>query len=422
MVIDVETGDVKALVSYPDYDLNGWDKLYPSLVQDNLRCAPLRNRATQSMFEPGSTVKPVVGAGAITQGLLGVNEGIECTGYLKTDGRTYKGFGKCWTVAVALKNGLRVDHHTFPSPHQGHDGNSDGFLTYSRCGTEQSCNNFFETVAYRLKLDGLSYWMRNSLVLAGQRESDWRKSAGDVAGFVYGPESSLCNLHVGHRPKRGGGNAAANVQRRRDHRARRGIWMRPNIVKPGYDIARYRPKNIPAGDSDWDDIPSRMDLHIAPAAIDAAFDGMKRAVNGPLRPPGTGTTAFCDLVTVAGKTGTAQASPFLVAKLDENNHPIPDADGKPIREPLNASTHENPDPNHPWYRSTDDTGKMLNHAWFIGFVPADHPKYAISVMVEYGGGGGGVVAGPIARKIVYALIAHQYLQPETRHSAKEPLD
>ncbi len=44
VVIDVETGDVKALVSYPDYDLNDWDKLYPTLVQDNLN-APLRNRA-----------------------------------------------------------------------------------------------------------------------------------------------------------------------------------------------------------------------------------------------------------------------------------------------------------------------------------------------------------------------------------------
>jgi hypothetical protein len=32
-------------------------------------------------------------------------------------------------------------------------------------------------------------------------------------------------------------------------------------------------------------------------------------------------------------------------------------------------------------------------------------------MVEYGGGGGGAVAGPIASQIIDALVEHGYLHP-----------
>ncbi len=55
-------------------------------------------------------------------------------------------------------------------------------------------------------------------------------------------------------------------------------------------------------------------------------------------PRGTGTAAQIPGVKVAGKTGTAE-----------------------------TVTGEKP------------------HAWFIAFAPADHPKYAIAVLVEHGG-------------------------------------
>src|SRR2546423_274041 len=128
VVIEIETGDVKALVSAPGFDPNTFDKKYPLLVGDKLS-SPLLNRATQSMLEPGSTVKPMVGAGAITDHLLGANEGIECTGYLQIGGKVYKGFGKCWTATTARMNHLEnFAHHPFPwdAPHRGHDGNPDG--------------------------------------------------------------------------------------------------------------------------------------------------------------------------------------------------------------------------------------------------------------------------------------------------------
>ena len=57
---------------------------------------------------------------------------------------------------------------------------------------------------------------------------------------------------------------------------------------------------------------------------------------------------------------------------------------------------------------TAEAGSGEDHAWFVGFAPAENPRIAFSVIVEHGGHGG-EVAGPIAREIVRACKAHGYL-------------
>src|SRR5450432_3624997 len=69
VVIKIDTGEVLALASYPNYDLNLLDENYASLAKDAIN-RPLMNRATQFALEPGSTVKPMVGLGAMTDGLI----------------------------------------------------------------------------------------------------------------------------------------------------------------------------------------------------------------------------------------------------------------------------------------------------------------------------------------------------------------
>ena len=45
-----------------------------------------------------------------------------------------------------------------------------------------------------------------------------------------------------------------------------------------------------------------------------------------------------------------------------------------------------------------------NHAWFIGFAPADNPKVAVAVVLEEEGSTGGAASAPIARDIMkYAI-------------------
>jgi penicillin-binding protein 2 len=43
-----------------------------------------------------------------------------------------------------------------------------------------------------------------------------------------------------------------------------------------------------------------------------------------------------------------------------------------------------------------------DYAWFVGYLPADAPKYAVAVLVEQGGHGASV-AGPAARMIMAKL-------------------
>jgi penicillin-binding protein 2 len=47
-----------------------------------------------------------------------------------------------------------------------------------------------------------------------------------------------------------------------------------------------------------------------------------------------------------------------------------------------------------------------DYAWFVGYAPADKPKYAVAVMVEQGGHGGSI-AGPAARQIFGALLGEK---------------
>ncbi len=45
-----------------------------------------------------------------------------------------------------------------------------------------------------------------------------------------------------------------------------------------------------------------------------------------------------------------------------------------------------------------------NQAWFVGFAPAERPRYAIAVTVEQTTGQGGTVAAPIARQVLQSLL------------------
>jgi penicillin-binding protein 2 len=416
VILDVKTNEVLALVSNPTYDLNHFDELYRTL-HDNQIDDPLRNRATESQLEPGSTVKPLVGLSAITSGVLGVNQGIECTGYLVIDvnGKPtpFKKLGRCW-VASMFENRPdlvpSVAHHPVPIPHRGHDGNPDGFLTYSDA-LERSCNVFFETAADRMGMDALSDWM-NRFGLGrktgiGIEEYKGRLPVNAPSGFG-GSRRATCFFggigqgYVAATPIQMA-NVAATI-------ARKGIWMRPKLVIPNTPGGPMPPLRAePEG-------PDKVDLHLNPAAVDACWLGMINVVNGEA---GTGKRAKMDELTVAGKTGTAQAAPFRVLLRDEHGKPVLDQHGERQYDQFELSTPTKPNPKAPWYHGSGENYDKIDHAWMIGFAPAQAPKIAFAVLVEYGGSGGGAAADVI-KASVQSCIAHGYLQPDTT-SRQQPV-
>ncbi len=76
VIIDPRTGAVRAMVSLPDYSANSFaqgisSSEYGKLLNDPGK--PLLNRAIQGIFTPGSTLKPLVAAGGLQDGLITAN-------------------------------------------------------------------------------------------------------------------------------------------------------------------------------------------------------------------------------------------------------------------------------------------------------------------------------------------------------------
>jgi penicillin-binding protein 2 len=126
--------------------------------------------------------------------------------------------------------------------------------------------------------------------------------------------------------------------------ASRGEWHTPAVV------ARIRVKES----GTWiDNQVQTRKIDLSPGVWNTIHEGMIRCVNAE---GGTAPLARVPGITVAGKTGTAQ------------------------------------------------NARVKDHAWFIGFAPAEDPKIAIAVLVE-NSGYGGVYAAPIASRCI-----EQYLR------------
>ena len=399
VVLDVATDSVLAMVSVPTYDQNQYEKLYPTLKKDVLN-QPLFNLATMASLETGSTIKPVVGIGAITQGVMGISDTIECKGYLEIHGKRYP-FGRCWTLSKFPDAGELTIHHRIPegAPHP------TGFLTFPDA-LERSCNIFFENMGDRLGLDGLSHWM-GVFGLGRQTGIGIPEARGRLPNSVpstFGQAElnqakwfgGIGQGQVGASPLQMA-NVAATL-------ARDGLWMRPHLV-PTDTMRELARRSTATIGYRWSDVPEQVQLPISAEAVAAAKEGMKRVANSAA---GTGVLERKDGLIAAGKTGTAQAAPFTIPTLDENMKPVFDEKGKKLSVPLQPSSFHNPNKLVPWYLGYGEQGTDLKHSWYIGFAPADHPRVAFAVLVEYGGSGGGP-AKFIANEVLSSCIELGYI-------------
>ena len=82
IVLDVDTGEVLAMVSQPSYNPNN---------RSNLTDEAMRNRAIVDLLEPGSTVKPFTITAALESGLFDTTSIIDTSpGYIMVDGQVKK--------------------------------------------------------------------------------------------------------------------------------------------------------------------------------------------------------------------------------------------------------------------------------------------------------------------------------------------
>ena len=247
ILMNPRTGEILALANYPTYDLNR-----ASSISDDHK----RNRAIRDLYEPGSAFKVVTAAAVINEGLVGLNEKINCeNGAYKFDGYTI------------------------------HDIHRHGSLTFSEV-VEQSSNIGTVKVASRLGDRGL-YSYIEAFGLTGKTGVDLSERAGFVRppadwtkrsmlAIPFGQEIAITPLQM---------LCSMNVI------ANDGVMMKPFIVQSVRNGQRTLVEFSPQ--------ESRTPISSQTARTVRQI--LVRAVEN-----GTGKNARIYGYTVAGKTGTAQ--------------------------------------------------------------------------------------------------------------------
>jgi penicillin-binding protein 2 len=271
-VIDVQTCDVLALVSWPVYDLNRFWRDYEKL-EDDRENLPLVHRAVYYTCAPGSTVKPITALAGLGEGIINTSTEINCNG---SNTRSRKGVPHCWI-------------HKFNTGH--------GSLSVVPA-VRHSCNIFFVETAHRMRGESLSKWFgffgfgrRPGTGLPSERPG----SAGPE-GRPYVP-SDAWFMSIGQGVADASclqvANAMATI-------ARSGRFLSPRICR---DSGPRQEARI---------------LQLSEAHLKAVRRGMYDVINDP---DGTAYKPWhrelpLD-VEVCGKTGTAQVPPM---RIDSNNN------------------------------------------------------------------------------------------------------
>lgn len=171
VVLDVDTGEVLAMASYPGFDPN--DFIEGMTTQEynekyNIDTSPLFNRAISSKATPGSIFKMVTALAGLEEGAVTLTEEIDDLGdFTKYDQTAYA--PGCWT--------------RYPQNHQ----NQNVTLALTN-----SCNYYFYTVADRLGIDNLNKWAS----LLGLTSKTGIELAGETTGVV-GNQTVLYDPNLG---------------------------------------------------------------------------------------------------------------------------------------------------------------------------------------------------------------------------------
>jgi len=271
VAIEPKTGEIIALVSAPDYDLNQFSYVTSrEFLQDlyNDPDKPSFNRATMSLKAPGSTFKMLAAIAALDMGIINPSTTINCGG-----GFTFGRFFKCH----GNHGSLNVIH-----------------------AIEKSCNSFFYHLIYKI---GLDKWKEYALKFGFNSKTGidiGEESAGFIPGEnyyvkMYGekwPRSIMASLGIGQ------GEVSVTPLQLAKYVAliaNNGSSFQPHIVKGYLDdktrqIIPYKFPEIKTG--------------IKQEVFDIVKEGMFLVVNGS----GTATHIKMSDIKISGKTGTAQNS------------------------------------------------------------------------------------------------------------------
>jgi penicillin-binding protein 2 len=357
VVMDIYSGDVLAMVSTPGFDPNAFNKGLSTTEWNALMSndkSPLINKSIGGHYAPGSTFKMVVALAALEKGVISSESEIYCSGETKLGNATFH----CW------KKG-------------GH-----GTANLKK-GISQSCDVYFYEIAKRTGIERiaemarrLGFGARLGLDLPGEKpglipSDEWKKL---VIGAPWQQgETLLAGIGQGYvltTPLQLAVMTARLVNG--------GVAVTPHLTRDIIFKDRIVRRNT----------GENRDIGLIPSHLNLVRDAMYSVVNVP------SGTAFKSRIKkpefrMGGKTGTAQVR--RISKQERENRVLKNNE-------------------LPW--------KERDHALFVGFAPVDSPRYAISVVVEHGGGGS-KVAAPIARDVLEMAQRRNAVWPSNKQSSGE---
>lgn len=259
IVLRPATGEIVAMASWPDFDPQ---------TREGLAGGALRNNPLTFVYEPGSTMKPLITGAAVAEKLTNFNERINC----ENGAWTYREGRAARTI------------------HEKSGGN--GVLSVTD-GIAKSDNIMMAKLGIRLGPDRIKTWVDN----LGFGKKSGIDLPGEEVGIV--PRGKWSNINEGMSVPMGHNISVTPMQMALAHAAvaNGGVWMPPRLIKRIWT---------------HDDQDNEVELAVPTLAAqrkmyetaDAA--AIQEAMTHTMVEGGTGAKAQLDGYTSAGKTGTAE--------------------------------------------------------------------------------------------------------------------
>lgn len=314
VAIDIENGDILAMVSTPSFDPNNFssddaEEYIASLRTDPAK--PFMNKTVEGLYPPGSTFKIVVALAALESGATTPNEKIFCPGHWDYGDRRYH----CWE--------------------QGGHGWVDlaGALKHS-------CDIYFYQMALRIGIDAIKA-MALKLGLNEKYMED--VLSREMAGII--PDRKWKEKNIGARWVHGDTIISGIGQG----------FILTNCLQLAIMTARAVSNRAVTPRLIKTDAPAKFTtLGLQQKNIRAVMRGLTQVT----QPGGTASGSAINVggKKMAGKTGTSQVRSISRAER---------LSGVLTNEQLK------------W--------NMRNHGLFVGYAPADNPRYAVCIVTEHSG-------------------------------------
>jgi penicillin-binding protein 2 len=350
VALDVHSGGILALASTPAFDPNTFargikSEEWRTLIQDRLR--PLNNRALQGQYPPGSTFKVILAIAGLEEEVVQPEKAIFDPGFYVVGNRAFRDWKK-----------------------EGH-----GSVDFHK-GIVQSCDVYFYQLGQRLGVDKIAQWARAFGLGEKTGVALDDEKGGLVPDTAWKRKRYRQPWYPGETPSLAIGQGYLTVTPLQMANmiaavANGGTLYRPRLVDrveslDGTLVREFAPEKIRT-------------IQVKPSTLERVRNALWDVVKS-----GTGAAAKTNVVSIAGKTGTAQVAEMRGAYL----------------------------------KSEQLAYLIRDHAWFVAYAPAENPQIAVAVLVEHGGHGGSAAA-PLAKMVIEQYMALQNQPPEQRQALAE---